>query len=293
MTIIKKVLSGLLISTLIISCSSPEQKTSDKKEEIRIVYTDWSESIAMTYLAQILLERDLDYDVVLKMADINTVFEEIAEGRADIFTDAWLPATHEEYLSKYKDNFEDLGANYKLARTGLVVPTYMEVNSIEQLKGSYNAPIAGIDSLAGIMINTRKAIQAYGLSNELQVLSDAEMADNLKEAVLRRENIVITGWEPHWIFHRYDLKYLEDPKEVFMTVEQIHTIARNGFKEDHPRAVEFFKRMALSEKQINSLLYEMKLNEEPLEGVKLWIKNNEFTVNQWTKNLGIERKKIM
>lgn len=35
----------------------------------------------------------------------------------------------------------------------------------------------------------------------------------LGEAIKQHKDIVITGWSPHWMFNKYDLKYLADPKE--------------------------------------------------------------------------------
>jgi glycine betaine/proline transport system substrate-binding protein len=51
--------------------------------------------------------------------------------------------------------------------------------------------------------------------------------------------------------------------------------------------------MQLSKKQLNSLVYQIRLNEDPIEGAKAWIEQNEYVVNQWVKNLTKERKKIM
>ncbi len=288
----RKVISLGLIFIFAFACT-PTVPEEDEKKEIKIVYTDWAESIGMTYLAQVLLERHLDYDVILKLTEVDGAFKEIANGESDAFLNAWIPATHKEYLELYKNRFEDLGPNYKSAKTGLVVPTYMKQENINDLKQTYVEPIAGIDSASGIMQHTRRAIDAYKLENELLVLSDAEMTEKLINAIKRRGSIVVTGWEPHWLFYRYDLKYLDDPEKVYMEVEQIHTIARKGFSEDHPRAVRFFERMVLSEKQINALLYEIHIKEDPLEGVKEWIKNNKFTVNQWTRDLSTRREKIM
>ncbi|MFW6352623.1 MAG: glycine betaine ABC transporter substrate-binding protein, partial [Bacteroidota bacterium] len=95
------------------------------------------------------------------------------------------------------------------------------------------------------------------------------------------------------IFHRYDLKYLQDPKNIFNKSERIHTIARKGFDEDHPDATEFFERMVLTEKQINSLLFQMRLQPDPIVGVKNWVNENEIVVNKWTRGLGPEREKVM
>ena len=46
---------------------------------------------------------------------------------------AWLPLIHKAYFDKYKEDLIDLGPNLKGTKLGLVVPSYMEVNSIEDL----------------------------------------------------------------------------------------------------------------------------------------------------------------
>ncbi len=284
-----------VLALLFFSCSGATTQDNENNEsrEMLMLYTDWSESVAMTHLAQYLLERDLDFEVTLKLTDVETIFNDIAAGDADVFVDVWLPSTHSSYYEKHQASITDLGYNYLDARTGLVVPEYMDIESIEELKNRYADPIIGIDSTAGIMRNAQKVISLYDLDNELIASSDREMSTKLENAVKRRENIVITGWEPHWIFYRYELKYLEDPKSVFNESERIHTIARKGFEEDHPDATEFFERMVLTEKQINSLLFQMRLQPDPVVGVKNWVNENEIVVNKWTRGLGTEREKVM
>ncbi|HKI88949.1 MAG TPA: glycine betaine ABC transporter substrate-binding protein, partial [Draconibacterium sp.] len=87
-------------------------RNKETKRTLRIVYTDWSESVALTYLSYVLLEEKMDYKVILKLTDIDSVYQEVADGHADIFTDAWLPETHKKYYDKYKDNIELLGITY-------------------------------------------------------------------------------------------------------------------------------------------------------------------------------------
>ena len=289
----KKAILIMVAGIVLFACKGPSEYREEKPGEIFIVYTDWSESIALTHLAMVLLERDLNYEVILKLTDVSTAFNDIATGEADVFADAWLPATHSEYLQLYENELEDLGPNYEKARTGLVVPNYFAAESIAQLNDLYDGAIVGIDSAAGIMFHTRRAIDAYELKHDLLISSESEMTEKLEDAIRRRENIVITGWEPHWLFHRYELRYLDDPERIFMEEEKIHTIAHRGFSEEHPRAAKFFERMKLTERQINSLLFEMRLEPDPLVGVKNWIEKNSFIVNQWTKDLGVEREKIM
>ncbi len=289
----QQLLSISLATLLILASCRTTVREADEAKPVMINYTDWAESVALTHLAALLLEERLDYEVITRLAGVDTVFKEVATGEADIFADAWLPQTHGSYMEEYFDHIEDLGPNYKSARTGLVVPAWSDIKSIDDLKDLYPGPIIGIDTTAGIMQNAARALEEYGLDNELLSLSDAEMSERVEQSLKRREYVVFTGWEPHWLFHRYEMRYLEDPLEVFPGVEKIHTIARKGFKEDHPRATVFFERMILSEKQINELLYEVLLARDPLEGVRAWARKNEFVVNQWVRGLRPEREKIM
>lgn len=288
--------AGLLFFTFLLiltSCKAPSESDQAEGKQLDIVYTDWSESMALTYLTTVILERDLGVNVTLKMTEVDRIFNEIASAEADIFVDAWLPSTHSEYLALYEDRIEVLGINYQPARTGFVVPQYMQIESIGQLREYYTGPIAGIDTTAGIMRVAREAIDEYELQNELMVLTEEQMIGELRNAVQRQEKIVITGWEPHWMFFRYDLKFLADPLSVFMAEEQIYTIARTGFTQEHPAVSTFLERMILTERQMESLLFEMHLNVDPLEGVKKWIQENEFVINQWTRGLTPQRDKIM
>ena len=41
--------------------------------------------------------------------------------------------THAEQYKQYKDKLDDLGENLKGAKLGIVVPSYMDVDSIEDL----------------------------------------------------------------------------------------------------------------------------------------------------------------
>lgn len=281
----------LLISlSFILSCSNPPP--AEEESTLRLVYTDWSESVAITNLAAILLEENLNYNVELKLTDVESAYKEVAEGEADFFADAWLPETHQEYADKYTTGIERIGITYPDARTGFVVPAYSNLQTITDLR-NYPNPIIGIDEGAGVMQKARQAIDKYKLPAELLNRTEDEMIRHLEDSIKRRKEIVITGWEPHWIFARYEVKFLEDPDAVFGRRENIYTIGHIGIDGKHPRAVRFFERMQLTGNQLNRLVYQVLLNEDPRQGVKNWINENEYIVNQWIKNLQPERKKIM
>ncbi len=54
------------------------------------------------------------------------------------------------------------------------------------------------------------------------------MAVVLGQAVKNHQDVVVTGWSPHWIFAKYHLKILQDPKKIMGESEKINTIARQG-----------------------------------------------------------------
>ena len=285
-----KIIWVLPVILFLFSCNMSRDSENDRS--LRIVYTDWSESVALTYLSSVLLEEKMDYKVILKLTDVDSAYQEVADGHADIFTDAWLPETHKQYYDKYSDNIDLLGITYPEAQTGFVVPDYSPLIEVADLK-NYNHPIVGIDPGAGVMQKARKAIEEYALKIPLYELSEDEMVRQLEDSIKRRKNIVVTGWEPHWIFARYNVRFLEDPDNVFGEREKIYTIAQKNLESTHPNAVRFFERMQLTEKQLNRLVYQVRVNEDPINGVKVWMEQNEYVVNQWVKNLTTERKKIM
>lgn len=285
-----KVITLLILAAFLVSCNMSRNKEDERT--LRIVYTDWSESVAITYLSYVLLEEKMDYTVILKLTDVETAYREVASEEADVFADAWLPETHKSYFDEHSDALEMIGITYPEARTGFVVPEYSQLNSVADLD-NYPHPIVGIDPGAGVMQKARAAIDDYSLPITLLELSEEEMVEQLADSIKRRKEIVVTGWEPHWIFARYDVRFLEDPDNIFGEREKIYTIAHKNLEEIHPNAVRFFERMQLSESQLNSLVYQVRLNEDPENGVKAWIDQNEYVVNQWVKNLTRERKKIM
>lgn len=66
------------------------------------------------------------------------------------------------------------------------------------------------------------------------------MMGALSDAISREEPIVVTGWDPHIKFARFDLKILEDPDGIFGDEETINTIVRQGLEEENPMAFRFF-----------------------------------------------------
>lgn len=149
---------------------------------------------------------------------------------------------------------------------------------------SVNYKITGIDPGAGIMTATENAIKDYKLDDwQLVTGSSAAMTAALKKAYDKKEPIIITGWNPHWMFAKYDLKYLKDPKGVYGEAEEIHTIARKGLKDDHPTAYKVLSQFKWSEDDMGAVMLDIQEGTKPEEAADKWVKNNNDKVAEWTK----------
>jgi glycine betaine/proline transport system substrate-binding protein len=252
---------------------------------VRLAYVNWAEGIAMTNLVRAVLEDEMGYRVKMTMADPAPLFTSLATGDNDAFLDAWLPVTHGDYMDEYGDRLVDLGYNYEGARIGLVVPSYVDVDSIADLprnRDLFDGRIVGIDSGAGIMKRTDKALQRYKLDYELVASSGPAMTTSLKAAVTEQAPIVVTGWRPHWMFARWDLKFLDDPRGVYGREENLHTITRQGLPQEMPRLVDFLKKFKLTDQQLGSLMGAVKESSgTPLQAARKWKGRRKDLVQSW------------
>ena len=275
------ILINLILLLAVLMFLAGCSRAKDPKE-ISIGYVNWSEGIAMSYLAKAMLEEQ-GYKVTLKNADIAPIFTSVAAGKVDLFLDAWLPDTHVDYMKKYGDRLETIGVPFEKARLGLAVPSYVTINTIEELnanKERFKNEIIGIDIGASLMNLTEKAVDEYGLQLALMPSSGPTMAAFLQKSVEHNDWIVVTGWTPHWMFSRYDLKFLEDSKGVFGNAEHIEAVATKGFSETHPYVAAFFKNFRFTNEQLSELMDIME--EYPLresEGAKVWLQKHPEIVD--------------
>ncbi|MFP3360313.1 glycine betaine ABC transporter substrate-binding protein, partial [Planococcus sp. SIMBA_143] len=89
------------------------------------------------------------------------------------------------------------------------------------------------------------------------------MATELGQAIDNGEEIIVTGWTPHWKFQTYDLKYLEDPEGVFGEAETINTLAREGLEEDAPRAYEILDNFYWETGDMEEVMLEIEDGADP------------------------------
>ena len=102
-------------------------------DKIKLAYVAWDSEIASHNVMKIVLE-DMGYQVTLTQVEAGPLWTAVADGSADASLAAWMPLTHKTYADKFEGKFEELGVNMEGVKVGLVVPQYMDITSIEDLK---------------------------------------------------------------------------------------------------------------------------------------------------------------
>lgn len=271
-------LGAMLLALLISACGSGQEP-----REIRLVYVEWASEVASTNVMRVVLE-EAGFDVRMTSVSAAAMWQSVASGDQDAFVAAWLPTTHGHYLEQVADGVEDLGPNLEGTRIGLVVPAYVEIDSIEELNEHaerFGGRIIGIDPGAGIMSTTEEAIQEYGLELNLVEGSDATMTGALRDAIRNEEWVVVTGWTPHWKEGRWDLKYLEDPRGLYGGEEAIHTVVRADLVDDLPGAYTILDRFHWTPEQMAEVMVMNEEGGDPYDNARQWVEENPDLLRAW------------
>nr|WP_304212864.1 glycine betaine ABC transporter substrate-binding protein [Fredinandcohnia onubensis] len=102
-------------------------------EEVTLALVAWDSTIASTNVIANVLE-DLGYKVTQRQVEAGPMWTGVADGSVDAFLAGWLPVTHADYAKEFEGKFDDIGISMEGVKIGLVVPTYMDIDSIEDLK---------------------------------------------------------------------------------------------------------------------------------------------------------------
>ncbi len=273
------------------------------KGTVKLAYVKWSSEIASTNLVKAVLQEKMDYRCEIVPMKADEMWRSVAEGKVDAMVAAWLPDTHSHYSEQFAGQYIDLGPNLEGTKTGLVVPNvtlgrqtaatglrnepYIKAESIPDLSKyahKFNRLIVGIDPEAGIMKTTEEAMQAYGIEHfVLTKGSEKTMTRALGEAISKQQWIVVTGWIPHWMFARWELKFLKDPKNIYGDKGHINTIIRKGLTKDMPKVADFLDNFYWTPQDMGQLMIWIHDDEGlyPYEKALRYIRTHENQIEGW------------
>lgn len=263
---------------------SGDSDSGDDKGTIVLGYIpSWTDGLSTAYLLDNQLTQ-MGYTVEHQtVEDAAILYAGLAQGDIDMYPSAWSERTHRQYMDKYSDDIEDLGAYYEGAVLNLSVPEYMDIDSIDDLKGQgdrFDGKIIGIEPGAGLTDATQNdVIPGYELGDEYELVtsSTSAMLAELQKAIDAEDDIVVTLWTPFWANTAFPVKALEDPEGAFGEPEALHWLARDGFSDDFPEAAEYLGELKLSDSEYGSLedtvVNQFEDGQEP-EAIEAWIEEN-------------------
>jgi glycine betaine/proline transport system substrate-binding protein len=255
------------------------------KPTLKIGFVDgWSDSVATTNLAAAIMRSKLNVNVELVPLAAGIMWQGVARGDIDMTLSAWLPVTHEAYLTSFKDKVQIVGANYPGAKIGLIVPDYVKATSLADLnnfRADFDNRIVGIDAGAGVMKKTEEAIKAYGLEMRLQPSSGPAMTAELDRAYRAKKSIAVTGWIPHWMFAKYKLRFLADPKTIYGAEEHVDSVINPGLNTKAPAVVAFLKKFSWKPEEIGAVMLAVEGGAKPAEAAEKWMNDNAARVAGW------------
>ncbi|WP_136248235.1 glycine betaine ABC transporter substrate-binding protein [Halomonas borealis] len=280
----KKVSLSLLMMGALVSGGA----TQASDEPLIIGTNNWAENIAVANMWKILLEEEHGYDIELSNVGKSMLYSGLASGDIDLSMEIWLPTTDASFLEPHRDSIDVHDIWYQGAGLGLVVPSYVEIDTIDELAEQADryqyqgqAAILGIDPGSAIAGMTEKAIEAYELPmNQINSSGPAVMAA-MDSAYRRGEPVVVTLWSPHWAFAEYDLKYLEDPQGVYGDNEDLYWMARGGLDEEDPWLTSLLNAWHMDDDSLGGLMAEIEEAGDPEDGARAWIEDNRGLIDEW------------
>ncbi|MEK6291863.1 MAG: glycine betaine ABC transporter substrate-binding protein [Paraburkholderia tropica] len=258
---------------------------ADGKPTLKIGYVEgWDDSVATSNVAARIIEKRFGYQVQLVPVAGVLLCLGVARGDLDATLSAWLPVTQGAYWAQFKDKVVDLGTNFPGAKIGLVVPDYVGAKSIDDLnaqKSAFGGRIVGIDAGAGVMTKTDQAVKQYDLSYTVMPSSGSAMTAELARSLNAKKPVIVTGWTPHWMFAKYKLRFLDDPKNVYGAAEHVDNVANPELETKAPQVVSFLKKFQWKPGEIDSVMLAIQNGEKPDAAADTWIAAHGDRVNTW------------
>ena len=251
---------------------------------VKIGTLPWEDMQSITLVTKKFLEKQ-GYKVdVTEFSEWGIGFAALEKGDVDLM--ATLPDyVTSDYWQKSHKKLEKVSVvSYGNYQT-LAVPSYMKIDSIDQLnsvRDSVGGKIIGIEPGSGLMRDVARAVKAYNLNYQIVEGSTAAMVAALKAAIDRKEPIVTMLWDPSWMMHKFDVKFLKDPKGIFPSYQSYYWIAKKGFSAAHPEVRTDLATVYLPIGDIGQITVEMADGKTAQQAVDDWWASHKELIDKWS-----------
>lgn len=273
----------LVISlTVLAACSNSSGDSKQEDKTIIIGHAPYDYELPDIEVTKILAD-ELGYTVEVLEGDVGFMFASLDTGDIDIWPGVWLPSIHKTYQEQYEDKYELGSAIYEDAPIGWAVPKYVDIDSIDEIKGNediFNGKVTGLEPGAGMMLVSEQIIEAYDLDLELVSGSTSTMLAEAEYAVSQNEPILILGWRPHTMISKYDLKILDESQGYWEQDSQLWGMNKD-FANKAPELYNLVKNYKMSIEDHEDFLIHTEEGGDPVEWAQQWIDEHRADIDSW------------
>lgn len=272
-----------LCAVALVGLSMLPAQAQAQEKTIKMGTLSWEDLTPITGITKKVL-GDAGYTVtVTDFAEWGIAYAALTKGDIQILT-SQIDYAAQDYWNKNKSRLEKISPVSHGLYQAIAVPTYVTIDSIDQLNENadkFGGKIIGIEPGSGLMRDAGNAVKDYGLDLTLVEGSTAAMTAALKSAVDRKEWIAVAIWEPSWMFQKFDLKFLKDPKSVFPPPQGYYWIGQKGFSEANPQARELIASVFVPNADITAINGAVKDGKSMEQAIADWTAANAGLLKLW------------
>ena len=290
---------GRLTSTLLGAMGAlllaPFGLAQAEDDTVRFGTPQWPGATVKSEVARQLLDT-LGYRTSLREASSSIILEGMASGDLDVNMALWRPSQSGMLDPRLAaGELVEVVKNIDGARFQLAVPEYVwdaGVHSMADLAGHaerFDHTFYGIEpgNVGNELMQNAIDDGTYGLDDwQVAASSVTGMMSQVASDIRNGQWIAFLGWEPHWMNVDFDIRYLEDPENLWGDASSVSTVVASDFAERHPNVIAFLDNMVVPIAVQDQWVYAYSREDQPLEAVAAtWIQSHPERVNAWLEGV--------
>ena len=251
---------------------------------IRMGTMAWEDLTPISGITRNVLE-DKGYTVELtEFSEWGIAYAALAKGDVQVMV-SQIDYAASDYWDRNKNRLEKISPVSHGLYQGIAVPSYVTIESIEQLNDhadQFGGRIVGIEPGSGVMREAADVVSDYGLDLQLVEGSTAAMTAALQSATDRQDWIAVIVWEPSWMVQKYDTRFLDDPKGIFAPAQGYYWIGQDGFSAENPEAREIIASVYVPLADITAINAAVNDGKTMDQAVAAWTEAHADLIARWS-----------
>ena len=307
-----ELLKAALVATTVLASGTAvaAQTVPESGDPIKVVLNDWTGQLFSSHVAGLLLQK-MGYTVEYVSAGALPQHIGLQQGNLDLQTEVWSNNVGHIYPKALAaGEIVNLGSLGLDTKEGWVYPPYMEklCPGLPSYKALYDCAqaFATPDTFPKGRVVTYPAdwgtrekdlIAAIGMPFQpITGGSEGAMIAELSSAIDAKQPILMMMYQPHWIFTKYKLNFVEwnpangecaeknETKETACGFKQASAdkVVWGGFKGKWPAAFKMLSAMKLQNADENAAILAVDTQGAKVEDIAArWVADNEATWKPW------------